>query len=256
MSKTDGSNYLSRSEKRLHQSILDQVIICTSSQQTKILDLSCGDGILLSELSNLGHECIGTRFKEEDYILKGAPLDPRVTIIKNIDLSQKLPFPDQSFDIIILKEVIEHIPSHLSIISEISRILKEDGYLILSSPNIHRLHSRWAFFVSGTHKLKRRRLGWELDKQDIYSYHYNPVDFTILHSLLFLHNLKVLKLPFTSIKMKYIYYILLYPIVLLGCLFEYRAGSKRAAKSHECERDLCKKMMSFSILFAEHLLVV
>lgn len=47
-----------------------------------------------------------------------------------------LPFPDQSFDAILLCEVLEHLMySPLPMFREIKRVLRPDGHLLISTPN-------------------------------------------------------------------------------------------------------------------------
>ena len=62
----------------------------------------------------------------------------------------------------VLCEVAEHLPTYIPAIAEIGRVLAPGGRLVLSTPNVARLHSRWHFFWTGTHKLIRRRVGWDL----------------------------------------------------------------------------------------------
>ena len=47
----------------------------------------------------------------------------------------EMPFADKSFDRVVSFETIEHLPDHRKFLSEIRRVLKDDGLLILSSPN-------------------------------------------------------------------------------------------------------------------------
>jgi ubiquinone/menaquinone biosynthesis C-methylase UbiE len=47
----------------------------------------------------------------------------------------QLPFIDQSFDLLIIQDVIEHLPNSSDFYSEIKRILKSNGYIYLSTPN-------------------------------------------------------------------------------------------------------------------------
>ncbi len=46
-----------------------------------------------------------------------------------------LPFVDESFDVVIITEVLEHLFSPYRALEEIHRVLKPDGVLILSTPN-------------------------------------------------------------------------------------------------------------------------
>ncbi len=48
---------------------------------------------------------------------------------------RKLPIVDSSIDIVILQDVIEHVPDVKYLISEVHRVLKNDGIVYISSPN-------------------------------------------------------------------------------------------------------------------------
>ncbi|KKQ75953.1 MAG: Methyltransferase type 11 [Candidatus Woesebacteria bacterium GW2011_GWB1_38_5b] len=66
-------------------------------------------------------------------------------ILKPVDLYQpKYPWPDNFFDFILFSEVMEHlIPAYLPhIFAEFNRIIKKNGYLIVTTPNIASLLKR------------------------------------------------------------------------------------------------------------------
>jgi 2-polyprenyl-3-methyl-5-hydroxy-6-metoxy-1,4-benzoquinol methylase len=46
------------------------------------------------------------------------------------------PFTDKSFDLVTSFEVIEHLTDHVGYLGEVRRLLKDEGYLIISTPNI------------------------------------------------------------------------------------------------------------------------
>ena len=56
------------------------------------------------------------------------------------DLSRSLPFACASFDTIISSDVIEHLPDPLLAFSEMSRLLKPGGILLLNTPFLYMLH--------------------------------------------------------------------------------------------------------------------
>ncbi|VEP13231.1 conserved hypothetical protein [Hyella patelloides LEGE 07179] len=56
------------------------------------------------------------------------------------NLNQSLPLEDSSVDCVFSTSVLEHISEPLVLLKEISRILKQDGYLILSVPFLYHLH--------------------------------------------------------------------------------------------------------------------
>lgn len=58
-----------------------------------------------------------------------------------------LPFADESIDIIICNQILEHCKEVWWIFHEISRVLKKNGRLIIGVPNLASLHNRILLFV-------------------------------------------------------------------------------------------------------------
>ena len=61
--------------------------------------------------------------------------------IMSEDLENTLSFHDQSFDNVIIFNVLEHVFNINNAIKEIHRCLKKDGFIIGSTPFIHRIHN-------------------------------------------------------------------------------------------------------------------
>lgn len=102
----------------------------------KVLDLGCGDGYysyLLSQLSlNLKITGIDSHQEAIETARTQAP-SKKITFI--IGDAEKLPFPKNSFDKIIMSEVIEHVNDDMKVLKEARRVLKKDGILVLTTPN-------------------------------------------------------------------------------------------------------------------------
>ncbi len=56
----------------------------------------------------------------------------------------KLPFKDNTFDLVVCEQVIEHLHNTTFFLEELYRITKEDGYLILSTENLASLPNLFA----------------------------------------------------------------------------------------------------------------
>jgi SAM-dependent methyltransferase len=58
--------------------------------------------------------------------------------------TEALPFPEQTFDLILANQVLEHTKELFWIVSEVSRVIKPGGYFIVGVPNLASLHNRIA----------------------------------------------------------------------------------------------------------------
>lgn len=223
----------------------------------RVLDLSAGRGEIAASLAIDGCSVRGTHFRDDDYKLadRSAPLQTGgIPIDSHIDLTRPLPYADASLDLVILCEVAEHLPTYIPVIGEVGRLLAPGGFLILSTPNIARLHSRWHFFWTGTHKLIRRRVGWDLGVEDLYAYHIGPVDFPLLHTILHQAGLQIERLDVTRFKARHAWMLAVYPLLWLATRLETRRH--RSGPSHaRGEEDLFRWMVQPAMLASEQLLL-
>jgi len=63
-----------------------------------------------------------------------------------------LPFSDSIFDVVLFCEVLEHLSpiEAPKIVSELSRIVKTNGAVVIASPNLASLFNRLVFFKGGS----------------------------------------------------------------------------------------------------------
>ena len=117
-----------------------------SEERGRVLDLPAGEGALTIRLIAMGFEPVCADIEPATFKLKGIPCE-------KVDMEQPLPFESGSFDYICCVEGIEHIRRPFEAIREFSRVLKDDGKLIITSPNILRLTSRLIMLVCGNLEL-------------------------------------------------------------------------------------------------------
>jgi SAM-dependent methyltransferase len=65
------------------------------------------------------------------------------------DLNKPLPFSDNSFDRVVSVEGIEHLENPFFLMREFARVIKKDGFVIVSTPNTINLRSRLKFLLTG-----------------------------------------------------------------------------------------------------------
>ena len=85
------------------------------------------------------------------------PSGSKLDVDVKADAEKQYPFPDNKFDSLVCTQVLEHVPDPLHIINENYRVLKQDGYLILSVPFLERYHADphdyWRFTHQGLKKI-------------------------------------------------------------------------------------------------------
>ncbi len=104
----------------------------------RILDAGCGQGLLVEYLHKRGYDVTGIDAFYGNNLVKKADI-------------MKSGFKDESFDVILCLDVIEHFPFHEqeALIKELSRLLSKRGKIIWSIPNMAHLSSRFAFMFLG-----------------------------------------------------------------------------------------------------------
>lgn len=72
-----------------------------------------------------------------------ADLYPGKPDIERVDMLD-MPYPDETFDLVIANHVLEHVADDLQSLQELQRILKVGGLAILQTPFSARLHATWS----------------------------------------------------------------------------------------------------------------
>jgi 2-polyprenyl-3-methyl-5-hydroxy-6-metoxy-1,4-benzoquinol methylase len=121
-------------------------------ESLKILDIGCGGGwmaFLVKKILNC--DVCAIDIEREETPLWSKRLNDLGIRFNVCDITrEKIPYSDESFDIVLFLEVLEHlITSHspYQIFFEIKRVLFPNSYLILSTPNVAALHKRFLLLI-------------------------------------------------------------------------------------------------------------
>jgi len=101
----------------------------------KVLDMGCGSGYGTDLMASIASEVIGIDISEEAINCdrqryKQENIKFYVGDVTNLDFLE-----DRQFDVIVSFEVIEHLTDCAQFLKESRRVLKDDGILIISTPN-------------------------------------------------------------------------------------------------------------------------
>jgi len=113
----------------------------------RLLDIGCGDGAFIKAAMTWGFNAIGV---EPNAATARQAQSGGLEV--HLGTLSDLAFPPESFDVVTLFHVIEHVPSPRSELTEIRRILSRTGLLVIETPNIDTpwfkvLRSRWRQFI-------------------------------------------------------------------------------------------------------------
>jgi len=143
-------------------------------ERKRFLDIGCATGLLLNHMKNKGWDCRGVELCREsaEYGIAHFNIDIYIGT-----LEQAL-FPDSFFHAVHLSHLIEHVPDPSALLLEIKRILRPEGYMVLTTPNISGMQARIAgkdwrsaipdhvfLFSKKTMKKLLRKTGFEIEKQ-------------------------------------------------------------------------------------------
>ena len=129
---------------------------------SRLLDVGCGNGYLLAEISRRRPELELWGLEPATALVTGTQSrgNGRWHIVAASAL--EVPFSSASFDIIMMTEVLEHMKKPVAVLRELTRLLKPAGRLIITIPNMSAYGPFWRLAERIPLKpLQRAFLPWE-----------------------------------------------------------------------------------------------
>lgn len=137
-----------QTERTLEQRECKSIKMLTNLSLTlgaRFLDIGCGDGFFLQEVSRVLGDHIEYHGGEYSDFQRVKASERTGYSIAPIDLESRLGFDDESYDVVYSGEVIEHLYDPDNMLGELNRILKPGGYCIITTPNMNSWISRLLF---------------------------------------------------------------------------------------------------------------
>lgn len=130
---------IGKSANDIYRLQLAKAILKIKPPKGKALDVGCGDGSLLLMMKRLGWTVFGIDVSESAVKLAQSKLGTKNVF--NCSLIQ-CTFPSSFFDVISFRHVLEHLHKPLDELIEVKRILKKDGIISITAPNIDSIYFR------------------------------------------------------------------------------------------------------------------
>lgn len=139
-------------------------------QGMNVLDFGCGQGAFSQRLIDAGLVVDGLDIDTNQIVAK---VNRKITLDLNQDLTEDI-FPIK-YDALIAMEILEHLQNPWKYIQDCKALIKDDGIIVLSTPNISNFISRLRFMMKGT------LLAFE--KPDFVHGHITPLSFVQLENM-------------------------------------------------------------------------
>ena len=97
-------------------------------EHARVLDIGCGIGTYVKKLEEVSRDAYGVDI-DPARVRNGESGSLSVAV------SERLPFADASFDMVLLNEVIEHVKDDVQTLREACRVLRPGGHVVIYAPN-------------------------------------------------------------------------------------------------------------------------
>lgn len=128
-----------RAFDEIHERVRD--LVTPYLKDSKVLDVAAGNGLLTNWMIEQGATVDAVDLNPSDWV---APVE-----CTNTNLNNPLPFGDNAYDLVVSVETIEHLDCPYLFLSELIRVLKRGGTLLVTTPNPHSLKSRIKYLFTG-----------------------------------------------------------------------------------------------------------
>jgi 2-polyprenyl-3-methyl-5-hydroxy-6-metoxy-1,4-benzoquinol methylase len=229
----------------IQESVLRQIPRLNLPAKARVLDAPCGASAALT-----------LALKAKGFAAIGADLDEGAAsaleeAFARVNLNAPLPWADDSFDAVISTEGIEHLENHFGFFRECWRVLRPNGLLIVTTPNITALRSRVRFFGSGFFGRDALPLN-ESSRHPLH--HISLSTYPELRYELRVSGFQSLEVRHTHIKpISYLYGIYA-PWMWLYTRIAFR--KEKDAAQRQRNREILRSLLSPSLLFGECLMLI
>jgi ubiquinone/menaquinone biosynthesis C-methylase UbiE len=118
----------------IRQHIQNNLINSKRYAHGRLLDVGCGTKPYQEIFADSVSEHIGVDLPAN------ASANPEAKNVEAYSMLPHLPFKDESFDVVLATEVLEHVSEPSGALAEINRVLKPDGVLLLTTPQSWGIH--------------------------------------------------------------------------------------------------------------------
>jgi SAM-dependent methyltransferase len=235
--------YMGKSRRRAHNLVIE--ILTKSGKPGKILDAPAGSGTISQKLQDAGFEVYAADIAPELFNLPGVHCE-------KADLNSRLPYKDGFFDYILNSNGIEHLEDQYNFVRECYRILKPNGKLLITTPNILNLKARVAYLLLGFHTFHDRPHN-EVDDYEGGG-HINMASYFDLRVNLHRNGFRIISISTHMYSATALFFSFLVPFVYVMMFKSFKREKNREQRVRN--KDIVKQVLSADLLFGKKLFVL
>ena len=196
----------------------------------KVVDFPTGNGVTSRILKEIGAIPIPMDLFPEYFKIDGINCT-------RANIKEGLPIEKKSVDALICQEGIEHFSDQYDALKEFNRILKNNGTLLITTPNYSNIQSRLSYFLSESERFNSIMPPNELDSiwmsnqkitNEIYFGHIFLIGIQKLRVLAKLSGFRIKKYHFTRIRSTSLILLpLFYPLIFLSNWMSYKKNLRK-----------------------------
>ena len=211
----------------------------------RILDAPAGSGTITKELMDAGFQVDAADIDPELFELEG------ITCTK-VDLNHDLPYEDGLFDYILCSNGIEHLEDQYTFIRECYRILKPNGKVLITTPNLLNLKSRVANLLTGFPCFNDRPQN-EVD-DFAGGQHINMANYFDLRVNLHRNGFKIISVRTNTYTTTGMFFFFLVPFIYLLTYSGFRR--EKDSEQKERNKEMLRHVLSADLLYGKKLFVL
>jgi 2-polyprenyl-3-methyl-5-hydroxy-6-metoxy-1,4-benzoquinol methylase len=210
----------------------------------RVLDVPCGDGAFTRRLLEAGYEVTSADVRDG--------LKVQGSTFAQADMNAPLPWGEGAFDAVACIDGIEHLERPFDFVSELHRVLAPGGLLLLSTPNISALRSRWRYLLTGFHNKGKT----PLDETNPSPWHHiNLLAFPALRYMLHRTGFELLEVATNRVKPVSWLYAPLVPLTYLVTRLAFQR-EEDAPDQRRRNKDILAQLFTRPVLFGETIILV
>jgi len=209
----------------------------------RVLDIPSGAGAFTKRLLDLNIE---VHSADIDHLLQVENPNFRL-----VDMNLTLPYDDGFFDAVVCIDGIEHLERPFDFIRQSHRVIRSEGVIIISTPNINALRSRWRWLWTSHHNKAKVPLN-EATRSPLH--HINMMSYQRLRYMLHTAGFRIARVSTNRVKaISWIYAVLIpFAYFITRHVYEKEESDPRQRRVNQ---EICRTLFGRPLLFGETMIV-